>query len=55
MSSPWALIKSDLYRHTGRISIGLIMEHLLLNAGFAYMFWFWFRLCRIPSVARFLC
>ncbi|KQA25143.1 serine acetyltransferase [Vibrio metoecus] len=44
MSSPWALIKSDLYRHTGRISIGLIMKHLLLNAGFAYMFWF--RLCR---------
>lgn len=51
MSSSWAL------RHTGRVSIGLITKHLLLNAGFAYMFWF--RLCRsrntlVRSLARLM-
>lgn len=48
MSSPWELIKVDLYRHTGQVSIGLVVKHLLLNAGFAYMFWF--RLCRSKNV-----
>ncbi|HCT5078686.1 TPA: exopolysaccharide biosynthesis acetyltransferase VpsC [Vibrio cholerae] len=48
MSSPWELIKADLYRHTGQVSIGLVVKHLLLNAGFAYMFWF--RLCRSKNV-----
>ncbi|MFG0605971.1 exopolysaccharide biosynthesis acetyltransferase VpsC [Vibrio mimicus] len=57
MSSPWVLIKADLYRHTGRVSIGLVIKNLLLNAGFAYMFWF--RLCRsrnvlIRTVARLM-
>lgn len=48
MSSPWVLIKADLYRHTGRVSVGLVVKSLLLNAGFAYMFWF--RLCRSQNV-----
>ncbi|EEZ00649.1 serine acetyltransferase [Vibrio sp. RC586] len=57
MSSPWVLIKADLYRHTGRVSVGLVVKNLLLNAGFAYMFWF--RLCRsrnvlIRTVARLM-
>ncbi|MDE1513397.1 exopolysaccharide biosynthesis acetyltransferase VpsC [Vibrio sp. dsl-7] len=48
MSSPWMLIKADLYRHTGRVSFGLVVKHLLLNAGFCYMFWF--RLCRSQNL-----
>jgi len=44
MTTPWELIKADLYRHTGKVSVGLVMKNLLQNNGFSYMFWF--RLCR---------
>ncbi|WP_321795579.1 serine O-acetyltransferase [Caballeronia sp. J97] len=33
------LIKSDLYRYTGEYSAMLLLEQLLLNEGFNYMFW----------------
>lgn len=48
MTSPWVLIKADLYRHTRKVSVGLVVKHLLFNAGFAYMFWF--RLCRSKNM-----
>lgn len=57
MTTPWELIEADLYRHTGKVSVGLVMKNLLLNNGFSYMFWF--RLCRsqnflIRTFARFM-
>jgi serine O-acetyltransferase len=33
------LVKSDLYRYTGRISNMLLIENLLINPGFQYSFW----------------
>ncbi|SAK66623.1 hexapeptide repeat-containing transferase [Caballeronia temeraria] len=33
------LIKSDLYRYTGEYSLMALMEQLMLNEGFNYMFW----------------
>ena len=34
------LIKSDLYRYTGEYSVMILLEQLMLNEGFNYMFWF---------------
>ncbi|ASU21777.1 serine acetyltransferase [Vibrio qinghaiensis] len=44
MSSAFDLIKADLYRHTGKLSTGLLIKNLMFNPGFKYMFWL--RLCR---------
>jgi serine O-acetyltransferase len=35
----WYLIKSDLYRYTGKISKYLLIRYLLLDPGFKYTFW----------------
>lgn len=44
MISAFDLIKADLYRHTGKLSTGLLIKNMMLNPGFKYMFWL--RLCR---------
>src|ERR1700742_2254437 len=41
------LIKSDLYRYSGEYSFMLLLEQLVLNEGFNYMFWL--RLARAAS------
>lgn len=48
MISPWKYIESDLYRHTGKITFGLMVKNYLINPSFKYMFWL--RLCKSSNI-----
>jgi serine O-acetyltransferase len=38
-STYYYLIKTDLYRYTGRVSLSVFLIHMLRNPGYKYTFW----------------
>jgi serine O-acetyltransferase len=45
------LVESDLYRHTGNVSIPLVLRNIMFTPGFKYSFWM--RLCTYLSQQTF--
>lgn len=56
--TPWELVKSDLYRHTGHISNKLLVKNLL-NNNRSFKYTFWWRLASskniiVRSISRYM-